>query len=66
MAEKLAPDETQGLTPGVIPDEPPRPSDGQGPSTCHVVYEGGADKVAFTTETAESLLAADRFFWLDL
>jgi magnesium transporter len=34
--------------------------------TCHVVHAGGADQLEFSREAAESLLATDTFFWLDL
>ncbi|HEY2939329.1 MAG TPA: magnesium/cobalt transporter CorA, partial [Gaiellaceae bacterium] len=37
-----------------------------GPSPCDVVHAGGAERLGFTRETAESLLSAGRFFWLDL
>ena len=63
MAEKLAPDEARELMLDATPEQSQR---AHGPSTCHVVYAGGAEKVRFTNEAAESLLAAGHFFWLDL
>ena len=49
-----------------MPEESPGPTDGTGPSTCHVVHVDGVDRVEFSKDTAESLLATGHFFWLDL
>ena len=37
-----------------------------GNSVCLVVHENGSDEMQFSRETAEALLARERFFWLDL
>jgi len=38
----------------------------QKPSTCHVVHEDQVGELHLTRESAESLLASDRFFWIDI
>jgi magnesium transporter len=48
------------------PEESPGPDGGQGRSTCLVVHAGGAHKLDFSRDAAESLLATGGFFWLDL
>ena len=37
-----------------------------GPSVCHVVHDEGSGEVHFDRETVEKLIAAGKFFWLDL
>ena len=66
MADEPATGQTRELTIDATAKESPRPTDGQGPSTCHVVQADGADQLTFTKDAAESLLATGRFFWLDL
>ena len=36
------------------------------PSTCHVVHEDQVGELHLTRESAERLLASDRFFWIDI
>jgi magnesium transporter len=66
MGNKPATGEARELTFDAQPEEAPRPDGVQGRSTCYVVQGGGADKVEFSRDAAESLLATGRFFWLDL
>jgi magnesium transporter len=66
MADKLAAGQARELTLEPKPADSPSQSDDQGPSTCYVVHEGVADKLEFSRDAAESLLATGRFFWLDL
>jgi magnesium transporter len=40
--------------------------DRTGPSVCYVVHPDGSERVRFDRATVEGLLAAGRFFWLDL
>jgi len=40
--------------------------DRTGPSVCYVVHPDGSEQVRFDRATVEGLLAAGRFFWLDL
>jgi magnesium transporter len=40
--------------------------DRTGPSVCYVVHPDGSEQVRFDRPTVEGLLAAGRFFWLDL
>jgi len=66
MADEPATGQTTEPSPDSLPKEPTRPTDGQGSSPCDVVHAGGAERLEFTRETAESLLTTERFFWLDL
>jgi len=47
------------------PEAAERPEETSG-SVCHVFHRGESDKVDFTREAAERLLASDEFFWVDL
>jgi magnesium transporter len=41
-------------------------ADRTGPSVCYVIHDEGSKEVKFDRPTVEALLAADKFFWLDL
>jgi magnesium transporter len=66
MADEPATGQTTEPNPDAMPEERTKPTDGQGPSPCDVVHAGGAERLEFTREAAESLLTTERFFWLDL
>jgi magnesium transporter len=66
MADKPTAGEASELTFDATPEESPKPDGDQGPSTCLVVHAGGAHKLDFSRDAAESLLATGGFFWLDL
>ena len=44
----------------------PQSAERTGPTLCHVVHDGGSERVHFDRATVEGLLAGAGFFWLDL
>ena len=65
----MADDSTTGKSEAVgtsVPTDETAGSHRQKPSTCHVVHEDQVGELHLTRESAESLLASDRFFWIDI
>ena len=52
--------------PGVQPAGAAVTPDRKGASVCYVVRGHGSEEIRFDRDTAERLLAAGDFFWLDL